>query len=712
MSFTFVFLLSSYFLIFLGFIGLLFTGEPSFPYKLLAGVAFIVGALGEVGRGKVFLPGSLANIAILGVFVLSLFSIFVLKALPLQELVHFLLALQAVKLLAPKKGRDWLQLYLLSFFNLIAASALSVEVSFAVIFVCYLFVAPWVLVLFHLKGAMEETGKDPDRETHLLSWSLFRLVGGTGGVLFFLTLTFFLVFPRFGVGFLGDVWASGSAVTGFSDRLSLGEVAAIKKNEAVAMRVSIDQPGRFGGREFYWRGLALDLFDGRKWERSKTSLTPLRRVGGAYLVDEWVGNTAPLIRQEIILEPTGSPALFTLSKPMAISGKLRHLFRDPLGNIRAAFPFPFQISYEVFSYLEASRPEEALVSNFLQLPAMDSRIVLLSRRLTEGVSDELKKARALERYLRENYRYSLEGLPVGGGDPLALFLFEVRQGDCEYFSSALAVMLRSLGIPARVVNGYLGGNWNPYGEYYLIRQSDAHSWVEAYFANQGWVTLDPTPPAPEPEQGALLDSMAHLVDFLRMRWYRYVVNFDLSDQYQLFIALKRPYTWFDSGLRGFSASELRQWFLVNSGWGMGMGFLLGILVIGWSWLSRQKRAREAYVEALSHQATQRYRHFLALLRKRGLRKRPGETPDEFSQVAGREGNGLVKEFTSLYQQARFSSCSNFADGLKRMDQILMQLENGQGLPPNQRRIRRPEMTAKAVKIRMARVTSSMRLPLL
>lgn len=674
MSFTFVFLLSSYLLIFLGLIGLLLTKELSFPHQFLVGVSFVVGVLGEARGGKGFLPGPLANVAMLGAFVLTLFSIFVLKALPLRELVHFLLALQAVKLLAPKKGRDWLQLYLLSFFNLTTASALSVEASFAVIFVCYLFGAPWVLVLFHLKEAMEKAGKDPDRETRLLSWSLFRLVGGTGGVLFLLTLAFFVAFPRFGVSFLGDLWASGSAVTGFSDRLSLGEVATIKKNDAVAMRVSLDQPGLFGGKELYWRGLSLDLFDGRKWERSKTNLTPIRRVGRTYLVDAWVGKAAPLIRQEIILEPTGSPALFTLNRPIAISGRLRRLFRDPLGNLRTAYPFPFQTSYEVLSQLEASRHEELPVSSFLQLPAIDSRVVFLSQRLTEGVSDEIEKARALERYLRENYRYSLEGLPVGEGDPLALFLFEVRQGDCEYFSSALAVMLRSLGIPTRVVNGYLGGDWNPYGEYYLIRQSDAHSWVEAYFANQGWVTLDPTPPTPEPERGALFDSLAHLADFLRMRWYRYVVNFGLSDQYQLLTALKRPYTWFDSGLRGFSASGLREWFLANSGWGMGVGFLLGSLVIGWSWLKRKKRARKAYVQALSHQATQRYRRFLVLLRKRGLRKGPGETPDEFSQAAEREGNGLVKEFTSLYQQARFSGRSDFTDGLKKMDQILMQLE--------------------------------------
>ncbi|MBI2351110.1 MAG: DUF3488 domain-containing protein [Deltaproteobacteria bacterium] len=158
MNFYFVFFLSSYLLVFLGLAGLFLTEEFSSPYLLLAAACLVLGALGEARTRKGFLPEIAANIAMLAVFVLTLFPIFVLQAPPLQELVHFLLALQAVKLLAPKKGRDWLQLYLLSFFSLLAAAALSVEVSFAAIFVCYLFAAPWVLVLFHLKTATEGAG--------------------------------------------------------------------------------------------------------------------------------------------------------------------------------------------------------------------------------------------------------------------------------------------------------------------------------------------------------------------------------------------------------------------------------------------------------------------------------------------------------------------------------------------------------------------------
>ena len=300
MSFRLVFLLSSYFLVFLGFADLFLTEELSSPYLLLAATCLVFGAVGEMKSGKGFLPAAVANIAMLGIFTLTLFSIFVLQALPLQELVHFLLALQAIKLLAPKKGRDWLQLYLLSFFSLLAASALSVEFSFAVIFICYLFAAPWVLVLFHLKSATESAGKNPDTETRFLSWSLLRLVGGIDVVLLFLTLFFFVSFPRLSAGFFGNGWATGSAVTGFSDHLSLGQVAEIQKNNAVAMRVSMDQPELRVGGEFYWRGVALDLFDGRKWQKSRSDSFPLRRHGETYLVGESLPDAASLIRQKII----------------------------------------------------------------------------------------------------------------------------------------------------------------------------------------------------------------------------------------------------------------------------------------------------------------------------------------------------------------------------------------------------------------------------
>lgn len=674
MSFHAVFLHSSYALIFLGLGGLFFTEDLSVPFLAVAVASFILGALGDARGGKGFFSAAVANIALGALLVLTIFSIFIVRAPPLQELVHFLLALQAVKLLAPKKRRDWFQLYLLSFFSLVASSALSVEVSFAIIFVCYVFAAPWVLILFQLKTDVEAAGKEPGKEARLLNWSLVRLAGATGVVLLSLTLVLFTALPRFGVGLFGGAWAGGAAVTGFSDHLTLGEVAQIQKNNSVAMRVSMEPAPPPGAAELYWRGVALDLFDGRKWQKSKADLTPLKLLGDNYVVGDRMPDASSMIRQRIILEPTGSATLFALNRPAAVSGRLPRLFRDALGDVRVAYPFALQVSYEVLSHPKAGQEEAIAPDSFLQLAELDPRILQVAERETEGVEGDKDKARTLESFLKRSYRYSLEGLPVGEKDPLAAFLFDQRQGNCEYFASALAVMLRSLGIPARVVNGYLGGEWNPYGEYFLIWQSNAHSWVEAHFADEGWVTFDPTPAIPGRTPRPFFSSINYVVDLLRLHWYRYVINFGLADQYRILTALKRPQRWLDFNPRGFSLAELgKRMSLKTDGWLKILLFLL-VLFLGWQLLQAVRRRNQADRKDPAHLATERYRRLLAFLARKGLTKKAGETPDEFSRRAELAGKKPLREFTSLYQEARFSRRNDLAGELKKMDRILLELK--------------------------------------
>lgn len=673
MTLNFSFSVSSYLLILLGLIGLALTSELSWIYLLAAAASLAASGLGEIRRGKGFLPTPWANAVMVVIFVVVLASIVLLKTLPLQELAHFLLALQSVKLLSVKRGRDWLQLYLLSFFSLIAATALSIEISTAVIFALYLIWGPWVLVLFQLCNARVPLAKSAEAGGPWPILPLFRMVAGMSGILLILTLFFFVTLPRFGTGYLGDLWASGAAMTGFSDRMALGEVAAIKKNNATAMRVRVDRPDLLKRRALYWRGIALDHFDGRKWERDRTNAVLLRPGGGGYFIDNKGGSAGPLIRQEILLEPTGFTTLFFLGRPLSFTGTLRTLLRDSQGNLHAAFPFPFQISYEVVSDMSNAPKHDLPGENFLQLPHLDPRIGQLSRRITEGIEGQTQRAQALEGYLRENYRYSLEGLPVGS-DPLALFLFQVGQGDCEYFSSALAIMLRQVGIPSRVVNGYLGGEWNAYGDYYLVLQSHAHSWVEAYFDGIGWVTLDSTPAGPAGRPFSFLAPLSDFVDFLRLRWYRYVINFGLQDQYSLFTGLTRPRSWLNPMFPNFSARGTFKQLLTSPQKWIGAGLLvLFIAAVCLSYHLRRKRSDARFMPSARSRATQRYGRFLTLAKKRGLKKKPGETPDEFIRTASKLGEDLVGEFTELYQKARFCGPNPSEAELQRMDHILTEL---------------------------------------
>ena len=135
----------------------------------------------------------------------------------------------------------------------------------------------------------------------------------------------------------------------------------------------------------------------------------------------------------------------------------------------------------------------------------------------------------MEAFLRTQFRYTLDLERVSQLDPLQEFLFVRRAGHCEYFAAAMAVMLRSLGVPARVVNGFQRGEWNPYGQYYIVRYYDAHSWVEAYLPDAGWVTFDPTPRATVDVLAGRTPAFLYL-DSLRLQWHRYVVNWTLRDQ--------------------------------------------------------------------------------------------------------------------------------------------------------------------------------------
>jgi len=170
----------------------------------------------------------------------------------------------------------------------------------------------------------------------------------------------------------------------------------------------------------------------------------------------------------------------------------------------------------------------------LQLPEEDPRIGRLARELTRDQLTAFEKARALERHLRGNYSYSLElrGRP-NSRDPLAMFLFEARRGHCEYFASAMAVMLRELGIPARLVNGFRIGEYNDIGNDWTVRQYDAHSWVEAWVSPLGWHEFDPTPPDPRRTRPALARIFANIADALDLWWWEQVVNYDFWKQYQL-----------------------------------------------------------------------------------------------------------------------------------------------------------------------------------
>ncbi len=269
--------------------------------------------------------------------------------------------------------------------------------------------------------------------------------------------------------------------------------------------------------------------------------------------------------------------------------------------------------------------------------------------------------------MRSHFAYTLNLTGKPGDDPLAHFLFETRAGHCEYFASAMAIMLRTLGIPTREVNGFLPGEYNDVAGDYIVRASDAHSWVEVYFPGTGWMTFDPTPPGAESD-GGLLSRLGEYMDWFELTWNEWIINYDFAHQVQLARIMQRDtHAW---------AEAARSWFLNQHergrrwmrSWNNGLSLLLPLafllflmalhfdLVVALArrlWLSWQLRSPEiARTNPLL--ASRLYGELLYLLERRGFTRPPTQTPFEFAAAVSQPRLApALYEFTQHYAQARF-----------------------------------------------------------
>jgi transglutaminase-like putative cysteine protease len=632
------------------------THEVGLPYVLTA-----LGALSwsfgrEWRRRGPELSQKVANASIVAALLISLGPVVLRGASPVRAIAEFLLVLVALKVAARKQNRDWLQIGVLSFFQLLAAAALTVEPIFAVLFLAYLLLAPCVLVMFLLRREIGVTPQGARRleEEPFVEPSLFRSIAVTTVVLFVSTVVIFIVFPRFGAGYFAAPFSGGRVLTGFSEEVGLGGLAALKQDDAVALRVTVDRPERFGDAR--WRGAVLDHFDGKNWRRRPQELRPLMRPETGLFVSPEPALPRSLVHEDMILEPQESAALFIAGRPIEIRGRFTEVSTDAIGNLRVLRTVGIRTRYQVLASL-APRMDPPTPET-LALPTIDRRILELAREQVKGVSGDRSRAEALLGFFHRGFRYSLEPGDDHGEDPLVRFLFVTRTGFCEHFASAYAVMLRAVGIPSVVVNGYAGGEWNPYGNYFVIRQSDAHSWVEAY-VDGAWQTLDPTPAAP-PRTTSWSRRLADAIDAMEMRWYRYVINYTLEDQAEAALSLR------DASRQLWESLSLEWWRSGTDSREGGSAFralpwktLLGLLAVaslaGWVWHARGSEQRSRSGELSG--AALLYLRLLNALAARGLEKRPAETPLEFyRRIAPRldgDSEGVAR-ITHLYHEARFS----------------------------------------------------------
>ena len=606
------------------------------------------------------------------------------ERLGVTALAHLIVFLSAVKLLQIKKDRDWVFLYLISFFEVLLAAGLSFSPIFLGTLTLYLMCGLSAVTAFEIQKARRtvrysetrllvppdsrvfKKGRRPWRNTEAARLPFVAV--GLLILIFTLALPLFLVAPRSGAAALTRSSGGVSNLIGFSESVTLGQIGTLKQDDGLVMRVRLEngEPPR-GLR---WRGIALDEFTGFGWKKSPEARRPeqVEQRGGYYQLGR-AQAVHHLTTQTVFLEPLESPVLFAAPRVIALQGDLPFIRLDQEGSIQSRRHDFERLMYKAISDTE-DPPAEALrndmgpypaeFNRYTQLPeTLDPRIVQLARSmiLEAHARNRYDAAKAIEWQLQRDYGYSLQ-MKATGQDPLADFLFNVKSGHCEYFATAMAVLLRTHGVAARIVNGFLPGEYNDTAGAYTVRQSDAHSWVEVYFPEtQAWVTFDPTPSAGriEPVRTGLTAQLQKYAEAMELLWFQYIVGYDKQEQHSLATTLHNQI--FDYGrmvTRVFATirSYMTRNVITAIVGIIALAILVSLIFFGkrlWQFV-RRRAAGRAVEDGRGYSNVDFYEKLLALMEQRGLLRENGQTPLEFADHL-KSSEALV--ITRAYNRVRF-----------------------------------------------------------
>ena len=538
-------------------------------------------------------------------------------------------------------------------------------------------------------------------------------------------LATFALVPRVGAGFVFGAPRAGGNLIGFSDDVTLGHYGTLSTDDtAVALRATIPRLEALPTAEaraqatdaLYWRGTVYDSYARGHWTRSRrpelrTTLDPVTGAVRDHAArpdapfdahDLDVAGAPALDRQLIDLVGRGAPVAFALDRPVALapepprpgarsalqlaprwSGEVALRFAPPgaplagdgADDSRADLRTPSGVRYVAYStdgWAAASALSDEARDAYLALPTtLSPGVAELARRVTAGAATPQAKIAAAVNWLRATHEYTLRlPRPAEGVDPVESFLFTQPAGHCEYFATSAALLLRAAGVPARYVNGYLGGEWNDIGHYVAVRDNRAHSWVEAFVPGAGWVRVDATPPLPVV---AHVGELRQLLDALDFRWSRWVVGYDLGRQLDLARRLARHL-----GLHAPEAPgrHVPGWLMV----------VLAVVVVAVAAtrvssarapariFARPSPSRGAPVQRL-------YDRALARLASAGLPRARAETPREYAArvaATGRDAGATLAELTELYAGARFGGRDVDHEALRRLARRVTAL--GKGAP--------------------------------
>jgi transglutaminase-like putative cysteine protease len=665
----------------IGFLGICITGYVGPISITIFVVSLGLSFINERSQKQYYLSQRIVTALAFVLLVYVFLSVVLLASDVFNVILSFLIYTQALKLLSRKDMRDFIQIYILSFFHFLAGTILTVDFSYGIAFIAYVSVALWAIMVFSMKKeSIEASSKDdPELVTPLFLSSTVIISFG----IFMFTAVIFVSVPRISSGFFASGFVKPQALkSGFSDEVKLGQVGEIKLDGSPVMRVKIlnENPESFH-ESFYWRGIALDYFDGRTWKISEADYKIYKDNGeGMIRVKEESDN---LLYQEIVTEPLDTDILFAVSLPIGFHGVPGGRLQEANDSYMLASRVSYRLKYAASSDLSAPSPEQltkarvnypiSIARRYLQLPVLSDRIRELANQITSLDRTSYDKAASIRRYLVSNMNYTRTLQKGKSNFPVDDFLFENKAGHCEYFATAMVVLLREVGIPARIVNGFHGGEWNEYGRFFLIRESNAHSWVEVYFPEYGWVSFDPTP-AGESELSASgsLFFLSSYVDYLRYRWSRYVVDFSQRDQFVLFQGIRSNWTWQKSKLESKVDFQLRD---LGKRW---LVALLLLVIVTWGVYTRSDlKCLFGYTgKKPEERASSIYKKALLLLAKKGFSKSEFLTPREFARIVtisrGRELK-TFSEFTEHYLNLRFGG-GYMTNELKELEDLWERLK--------------------------------------
>jgi len=676
-----------YLQVFVGFGTLASTGALDILSVLLVSGALLVRGYALVSHRTILIPERWTTPLTIAYALFYVADYLVISRTFIYATVHLVLFVMVVRLFSARRDRDYYFLAVLSFLMLLAASVLTVDSTFLFAFAGFMLVGVVTFILMEMRSSsarasIHARASLDERVSREMGFWLTAAAPGFVCFMLVMGAAIFFVLPRLSSSYLSAYVSSGGIATGFSDHVQLGQIGEIQQSGAVVMHIQIDgdQNGAF---DLKWRGVTLNLFNGTSWSNPHEQHF-VRRVGGRFMLatQETPPVVPAIIHYRVLMEPVASSVFFLAPMPLTLEGDYRVISTDGAGAVFDPDPEHPVNSYEARSNIaqptpaqlrEVSQnyPPEVLLNNLQTPGTLDPRIARLAEQITASETNNYDKAGAIERYLRANFKYTLQLPRTLNRDPLAAFLFERKQGHCEYFASSMAVMLRSIGIPSRVVNGFRTGEFNDLTSQYLVRASDAHSWVEAFFPGYGWISFDPTPAAPVHAHSGW-SRVALYVDAAASFWREWIINYDLSHQHTLGRnATQNTLEWIrhrqEWGRREYQRlldlARRSQQTISDAPLTWSVMAICGsvLLILGANaqrlWRAVMRRRVAARPEKSPRMAaTIWYERALRVMARKGFRKLPAQTPEEFLQsIANDNVRDSISRLTEHYERARFGA---------------------------------------------------------